>query len=453
MLPILLSGGSGTRLWPLFNQKIFYNFFGANNLMCISLDRLKRFEPILIVSNESFKSDIEEIFKRKKYKTDVIYEPESKNTAASIALACYLLSKKKKQSKKIVGVFPSDHFIGQEQKFQKYISIGIQIAQEENQLVTFGIPPQFPSSSYGYIKVAKTCKKIQKISIKKGVGFVEKPSLSKSSDFLKKGYLWNSGIFLSPLHLLIQYFEMFLPDLWEKILRLEKHSIQSVYQNLKSVSFDKGIMEQINSYFCLPCDIDWMDLGSWDRLSDWDRKFPGKLNNKAKKREKNSKNNFIFSSENKTIGLIGIKNSLIINSEKGLLITKKHKSENVKVLTAKLQKQKTEWVKKPWGAYRVVKKEDCFKYKELKIKAGHQLSYQSHKKRKEHWIVTKGQIEVVIEGKTKKLKTNDHLFIDQKTKHRLKNPTNQTAFVLEIQMGSYLEEDDIIRYKDDYGRN
>lgn len=452
MCPVILCGGSGTRLWPLMKQKPFYNFFGQNNLLSISLNRLKKFEPIFLISNKNFKTDIENTLKNKKYKTKVIYEPESKNTAASIALACCLLSKKKKKSKEIIGIFPSDHFIGQEQKFQKYLSIGIQAAQEENQLITFGIPPRSPSPSYGYIKTGGVYKQIHKISIKKGKRFLEKPNVSKSSTLLRKGYLWNSGIFISPLHLLIRYFEMFLPDLWEKILRLESHSIQSVYKHLKPVSFDKGIMEKISQYLCLPCDMDWADIGSWDHISDWSQEFPEKLNNKAKIYEKDSKNNLVFSTEDKLIGLIGIKNKLIINSERGLLISEKGKSEDVRYIRAKLEKQKIKWIKKPWGAYRTITKKDSLKFKELKIKAGHQLSYQSHKKRKEHWIVTKGSVEAIVEGQTNKLQTNDHFFVDQKIKHRLKNPTKQNALLLEIQMGNYLEEDDIIRYEDDYGR-
>lgn len=451
MIPIILCGGSGARLWPLPKKKPFYNFFGQYNLLDRCLKRLESFKPSLIVSVDDFKPDIEETLKDKKYKTKIIYEPETKNTAAPIALACHLINKRE-QDKEVVGIFPSDHFIGQELEFQKYLSLGIQMAKEEHQIVTFGIPPSAPSSSYGYIKAKETYKKITQIAVKKGTEFVEKPKISKSSSFLQEGYLWNSGIFLSPLNLLIQYFENFLPALWKEILRIESHSISPIYKNLKPISFDKGIMEKIDRYLCLPCHVDWADLGSWDRIADWDQKFPGRLNNKVKKQEKNSEGNFIFSPENKFIGLIGIKNSLIVNGEEGLLIAKKGQSENVRDINTETQKQKKEWVQKPWGAYRIITREGMFQYKEIKIKAGHQLSYQSHQKRKEHWIVTKGPAEAVIEGQTKKLQTNDHLFVDQKVKHRLKNPTNETVFILEVQIGNYLEEDDIIRYEDDYGR-
>ena len=340
MLPVLLCGGFGNRLWP--EKKIFSKFFGRqgqNSLIDISLKRLKKFEPIFIISHQNLKPDLESALKNHNIKTEIIYEPESKNTAVSIALICYLLSKKR-NSEEIIGFFPSDHFIGQELKFQKYLRTAVQITKDKgDQLLTFGIPPERPSSSYGYIKTGDAFKQIQKITIKKAIRFVEKPDLSKSSDLLKQGYLWNSGIFLSPLGLLVRYFKMFLPDLWETILRLEVDSLPSVYKNLKPLSFDTGIMEKLDSYLCLPCNMDWLDFGLWDHVSAWDQKFPRKLNNKAKKYEKNCKNNFIFSSKEKIIAVIGVKDSLIINGEKGLLIAKKTKSEELRSIASKLQNQ------------------------------------------------------------------------------------------------------------------
>ena len=456
MIPVILCGGSGTRLWPISENKPFYNFFDDHSLLEISLKRLKNFEPSLIVSVEKLKPAVEKTLRGKKYKTEIIYEPESKNTAVSIALACQLL-RQRHCEKEIVGIFPSDHFIGRELDFQRLISAGIQVVKEDRKMLTFGIPPHSPCSGYGYIKITNTYKELNKFLIKQAVGFVEKPDVSKSSSFLKEGYLWNSGIFLCPVDLLIQYFEDLLPNLWKQILRVKEDTIHSVYKNLKPVSFDKGIMEKISQYLCLPCDMEWSDLGTWDRIADWNQKFPGKLNNKAHISEKNSSGNFVFSSKDQPIGLIGLKDSLVIKGEEGLLIAKRGTGENVQYIGEKFQKQnikqKKEWVEKPWGAYRLIMEEGLFKYKELQVKPGHQLSYQSHLKRKEHWLVIAGLAEVTIEENKSQLKVNEHLFIDQGVKHRLKNPTDQMLIVLEIQIGSYLEEDDIIRYKDDYGRS
>lgn len=456
MIPIVLCGGAGARLWPVSEKKPFYNFFDDRSLLEISLERLKDFEPLLIISVEKLKPAVEEVLKGKKYKTEIIYEPESRNTAVSVALVCHLLRKRQKE-KDIVGIFPSDHFVGKELEFQKLISVGIQVAKEERKVVTFGVLPHSPCSDYGHIKVGDTYREFNGCSVKQAFGFVEKPDFSKSLSLTKEGYLWNSGIFLSPVDLLIQYFEEYLPDLWRQILCVEKDTIRSVYQNIKPVSFDKGIMEKISQYLCLPFDIEWSDLGSWDRMADLNRRSPEKLNNKAHVISKDSNGNFVLSFVGKDIGLIGVKDILVVNGKEGLLIANKGTGESVKYISEKFKqqnvKQKKKWVEKPWGAYRVIMEEGFFKYKELKVKPGHQLSYQSHRKRREHWLVISGLAEVTIEGNTSQLKANEHIFIAQGVKHRLKNPIEEELLLLEIQMGNYLEEDDIIRYADDYGRS
>ena len=482
MIPAVLCGGAGSRLWPLSEKKPFYKFFDDHSLLEISLKRLENFEPILIVSTENLKPDIEKILKEKTIKTEVIYEPKPRNTACSIALLCHLLSQRK-QDRDILGIFPSDHFIGRELDFQNLISSGVQIAKEERQIVTFGALPHFESSSdraascpgYGYIKVKNTIRELNHIPVKQACGFVEKPNFSQSLSLVKEGNLWNSGIFLCPVDVLIQYFKDHLPHLWRQILSVKKDSIHSVYEKIKPISFDKGIMEKISQYLCLPCDIGWSDLGSWDRIARWDQQFPGKLNNKAHTVSKDSHGNFVFSSTNQRIGLIDVKNTLVVYGEEGLLIANRGRGEDVKPigegfkgLTEKqnvkgkvlcpnsiVNKETStkEWVKKPWGAYRVLWTKGFFKYKELKINPGQQLSYQSHRRRSEHWLVISGLAEVILEGNKQQLKANEHLFIDQGAKHRLKNPTAKELLLLEIQVGDYLEEDDITRYADDYGRS
>ena len=443
MIPIILCGGSGARLWPLKNQKVFYKFFNNQNLLEITLDRLKKFNPPLIVSVKEHKHNLEKTLKRHK-NIKVIYEPLAKNTATSIALACFLL-KEQKRGKNIMGIFPSDHYIDKKLKFQSLLSTGIKIAKKENKIVTFGIPPNYNSASYGYIK---TNNKLKKTKALKATAFIEKPTALKATILINKGSLWNSGIFIAPVDILIHYYEKYLPNLWKEIACIKKQNKLSLYKKFKPISFDKGIMEHVKDYLCLPCDVGWMDLGSWEKLAEWNQKSSRKLNNKAKVIETNSHGNFIFSSEEKNFNLVGIKNQMVINSSEGLLITDK---KNKNSISKELHTTK-KWINKPWGAYRVLMKQKPFKYKELKVNPKSQLSYQSHKQRAEHWIVMEGSAEVVRGGKIKKLKPNQHIFIDQGVKHRLKNPTNSPLFVLEIQRGQCSEKD-ITRYKDDYGRS
>ncbi len=465
MIPVILCGGSGSRLWPLSSKKPFYKFFENQSLLEMSLKRLKCYDPFLIISVKHLKSELEKTLKEKSYKTEIIYEPEPKNTAVSVALACHLLNIRQ-QGGDIIGIFPSDHFIGKEQGFQKLVSTGVQIAKEEQKVVTFGILPDTPCSAYGYIKFKDMDRELNGISVKQAVGFAEKPNLSKSSSFIKEGYLWNSGMFLSPVNVLIQYFKNYLPDLWKQIccLKEDLDSIHSIYHSIKPVSFDKGIMENVSEYICLPCDIGWSDLGSWNRIADWEQKNPEKLSSKANVVLKDSKGNFVFSSTDKSIGLIGVKDLLVVNGEEGVLVANKGAGESVKYVKEKFSVKtfqkilaksslNKKWITKPWGAYRVIMEEDFFKYKEIKVEPGHQLSCQSHKKRSEHWIVISGLAQVTINGSQYQLKPNEHIFIEQGAKHRLKNPTETTLVLLEIQRGVYLGEDDIIRYEDEYGRD
>ena len=446
MIPIILCGGSGKRLWPLVNQKVFYKFINNQSLLDISLNRLQKFKPLFIISVEEQKTILNQALKEHK-KAHVIYEPSAKNTAVSIALACSLLKEKYKNG--IIGIFPADHYIEKESKFQNLLSQGIKTAKQENKIVTFGIPPDYHSSSYGYIK---TIKKTGQAKILQATAFIEKPKAQTAKALIKGGGLWNSGIFISPVNLLIHYFEKHLPNLWNEITRIKDKNIHSIYKKIKPVSFDTGIMENIGDYLCIPCDVGWSDLGSWEKIIEWNQKFPGKLNNPVKTFEKNSQGNFVFSTKEKNFGLIGIKNKIIIDGADGLLIADKKQKKKITAFIKEIQTtKKPEWVKKPWGAYRVLMEKGVFKYKELKLNPKSQLSYQSHKKRVEHWIILEGQAKVTIADKIKKLKPNEHVFIDQGIKHRLKNPASKPLLVLEVQMG-HCSEEDIIRYKDDYGR-
>lgn len=461
MIPIVLCGGESTRLWPI--KKLFQLRFEKQNLLQKTLKRLQTFETPLIVSTKDLKKYVEQSLESKE---KILYEPIARNTAVSIALACHSLKNKREV---LVGIFPADHFIGEESKFQKLLSLGIQTAKKENQMLTFGIKASSPCQAYGYIRIKKDA--VKNSPVKKAFGFIEKPNKFEAESLLKEGCLWNSGIVLSPLSLLIQLFEKHLPLLWESLSHTKDRF--SLYQDLKPLSFDKALMEKMDQFLCLPLDIDWLDLGSWEKIAEKNQKFSSRLHNKAFVFQKNSKGNFVFSTKEKPIGLLDIHDSVIVQSEEGLLIaSKKGIDKNIQHLYKESQKhkpnQKTNQIttlqetpqetpketptETPWGSYTVIKKTGFFKYKELKIKPGHKLSLQSHQKRKEHWLVIRGQAEASIKGVKKTLHCNEHLFIDQGVKHCLKNPTDQMLIVLEIQIGSYLEEDDIIRHEDDYGR-
>ena len=451
MIPILLCGGSGLRLWPASN-KLFHNFY-EKSLFEMTLKRLKRYQPFVIVSRENLKPYIKEALERQNCKADLIFEPESKNTAPATALACHFLRQRRTRNDDIVGIFPSDHIIENESVFHDILTVGAETAMSKREIVTLGIKPSRSDTGYGWIKTDGALGKTRKFPINRAVGFVEKPDPLKAEQFLREGYLCNSGIFLCRMDVLTGCFENCMPDLWKKITQSGER-LSVLYRELKPVSFDKGIMEKTPRRLCLVCpDMGWMDQGSWDHIAEQERKFPGSLKNRAYVVSENCEGNFVFSSRAQTIGLIGIKDHLIINGEKGLLVMKKGLSEKVKETAEQVQTvclpENSRMEERPWGCWRVIEEGAGFKCKILQVKPGGRLSCQSHQKRMEHWIVISGTARVTLEKKEMRLRAGEHILIPKGQKHRLANFEKSRLTVLEIQMGDYLGEDDIIRHRDD----
>lgn len=461
MIPVILAGGSGRRLWPISNnihRKPFYKFF-RQSFLEMSLNRLSDFPSPLIVASESMKLQVEELACKTAMKT--VYEPESKNTAPAIALVCHLL-KKQKREKEVAGFFPVDHYFHPREKFHKLISFGEHLALSEKRIVTLGLPPKKPLPGYGYIRVKKLHVKKEDISIYKSDSFLEKPDTKKAQMLIKKGScFWNSGIFISPVDLLIDYFKEYLPKLW-KIMEKIPEDLQGIshyYKNVEPTSFDKGIMENINEYLALSADLEWRDLGSWDDIADLYEEKDMKLGIKTSIISEDSHGNFVFSQKSEPIGLIGVNNSLIVNGLAGLLIAKRGTAQNIKGIVDSFKKKgnecpenKTPFVLKPWGQYEVLYSSLHFKVKLLYVNPNERLSYQSHKKRREHWIIVSGTGEMTLSEKVQKIKVEDYIVISQGQKHRLKNTGEKPLIVLEIQFGVSCEEKDIIRHEDDYNR-
>ena len=460
MIPVILAGGQGLRLWPLSNDtqtKPFYRFF-QKSFLEMSMERLSHFPSPLIVASESMKTQTEQIAKKVSAKT--LYEPEAKNTAPAIALACLFL-KNQKQGQEVVGIFPVDHYFHPIEKFHKLISLGEQLVSSENKIITLGLLPNKPLPGYGYIKTKKLKRQENDICIWQSDSFVEKPDTHKAQELIKdKHYLWNSGIFISSVDTLIEHFKEHLPKLWSIIESIPNNmeNIHHFYKDIEAISFDKGIMENISEYIVLSSDLQWKDLGSWDDIADLHEEKNIKLSANPSVASKDSHGNFIFSQEKKPVGLIGLKDSLVVNAEQGLLIAKRGKAQEIKELIGSLKRLETgaehenSIVLKPWGRYKTLYFSLPFKVKLLYIKPGERLSYQSHKNRREHWIVISGSGELTLNGKIKNLKTDDHILIPQGQKHRLKNIGAKELIVLETQLGTLCVEEDIIRYEDDYNR-
>ncbi|MBX7230535.1 MAG: mannose-1-phosphate guanylyltransferase/mannose-6-phosphate isomerase [Bdellovibrionales bacterium] len=343
MTPIILSGGSGTRLWPISrsdNPKQFCKFF-ERSLFVETLLRFKNYStPIVVTSKNLFVPTLSESKEYNIPKENLIFEPQARNTAAAIALICHLLILQKKQDC-VVGVFPADHFITDLQTFHEAINLGIEQAKKD-EVVTFGIKPDFPSTGYGYIQIApENLRPENKPYLTAALAFHEKPQLQLAEKFLSSGnYFWNSGMFLFKVSVMANHFKRLMPELWQNISSLDQNlnGLDQCYSHIKPESFDVGIVEKLKSLYCIPVSMGWSDLGTWDEMDRF--KIKNNPSDGSKKDlifNQEAKNNFVFSTEKKVYGFIGVENLIVVNTPDALLICKKGDSQKVKEIVEQMK--------------------------------------------------------------------------------------------------------------------
>lgn len=464
MIPVIISGGSGTRLWPVSREnypKQFCEFYDVSFLEN-SIKRLKPFGEPYALTVSSMETLTNRTFKKCDVSVDnAIYEPMGKNTAPAIAFLCHVLNQKGKASE-VVGIFPSDHLVLNEAEFQKAVNLGKTCA-EKGQVATLGILPKYAATGYGYIKTQdETLEKNENLQAHKVEGFREKPSHEKAQEYLNSGqYYWNAGMFIFKVSTMIEHFKVHLPDMWQRIstIKDDLSNAKHVYANLESISIDYGIMEKISDQVCIPCDIGWSDVGSWDEISRLADEMPSlRRDINAKVVTEQAQSNYVFSIRNKVVALLGVENLLVVDTPDALLISKKGKSQDVKKLVEKIKSegltQATNHLfeKRPWGGFEVLKEDKNFKSKSISVDPGARLSYQSHEKRSENWVIVEGEAEVTLNDEKHILKAGQSIFIPMGAKHRIMNPGKTLMRFIEVQTGTYFGEDDIVRYEDDYGR-
>ncbi len=465
MIPVVLSGGSGTRLWPVSRAsypKQFCEFYDQSFLVNTH-QRLRSFGAPWILTVESMRGlTLKLAHDLGIPKNQILFEPFAKNTGPAMALLCHHFSQLGFEDE-IVGVFPSDHIITDPSAFEAAILVAEKAARRGS-IVTLGIQPRFAATGYGYIEIGAKLSSSEPLSvpIHTVLGFREKPDQAKADEYLQsKQFLWNAGLFVFRVRDLIAAFATHLPEVWNRIHRIDSQFANAKYEyaNCPSVSIDYGIMEKLENQICIPCDMGWSDVGSWDELSRLSEENTG-LTKQSHTQVfvQDSESNFVFSIRNKVVGLIGVRDLLVVDSPDALLVCKKGDSQRVKELVEQVKAaglpEATEhpFETRPWGGFEVLADHKEFKAKRIQVDAGQQLSYQSHKQRSEHWVVVSGKGELNINDVKRTLGVGESVDIPVGAKHRIRNPGPEPLIFVEVQLGTYFGEDDILRFEDDYSR-
>jgi len=466
IIPVILSGGSGTRLWPLsrkLHPKQFIELMGKTTLFQEAILRLpESIENPLIICNEEHRFlAAEQLRKINKEPKNIILEPVGRNTAPAIALAA--LKSIKESEDAILLVLSADHLIQDMDKFHQAIALATKQA-EQNKLVTFGIAPNKIETGYGYIK-ANISKNKNYYDIDE---FVEKPDYKTAKKYVDSGgYFWNSGMFMFKASVYLSELEKYEPEILsacQKSCQTEFYDLDFIRLNeqefLKcpSQSIDYAVMEKTKNASMVILDANWNDVGSWTAL--WDSQVKDNNDNLVVGDVILDKvsDTYVHSTSNRLVSVIGLSNLIVVDTQDAVLVTNKEHAQDVKNIVEKIKKSgrlesdQHRKIFRPWGYYDSIDRGEGFQVKRILVNPGQKLSLQKHNHRSEHWVVVKGKAQVTCGEKTFQLIENQSTYISLGKVHRLENIEDTPLEIIEIQTGSYLGEDDIIRIDDDYER-
>lgn len=465
----IMAGGEGMRLWPLSRSsfpKQLHHLLGDSSLLQQSISRvLKISDPknIMIGTRDDLYFSIQSQWKKMNLKCNpwLLLEPMSRNTAPAIALACHA-ARERFGEDVIIVTLASDHAIKDEKRFHQLLKTGIKIAEQGN-IVTFGIVPTYPETGYGYINQGKEIE----TDVFQVAEFKEKPSIDIAKKYLKtKKYLWNSGMFVFDTKVMAENMEKFSPDVWKvsrKVWDSRKQGKDKIdfekklFETFPSISIDYAVMEKAPKRAVIKADFKWCDVGCWHMLHQISKKDNDGNVLSGDISIVDTHNSFI-KSEKRFVAAVGINNLVVIDTPDALLISDKDRSQDVKTIVNRLNEKKSSLTKfhttvyRPWGKYTVLEEGPFYKIKRVVVNPKQQLSLQKHLKRSEHWVVVSGSARIICGDNSILLKANESVFIAKGRKHRITNPYPKPVTIIEVQTGGYLEEDDIIRFEDNYDR-
>ncbi len=465
--PIILCGGSGTRLWPLSRQaypKQFIKLHGNSTMLQDSIARqagLNASDPIFVCNEEHRFLTAEQIRSNGFNHAGIILEPEARNTAPAIALAA--LHSVAEGDDPILLVLPADHII---KDVEAYCSAMQRAAKQARKggLLTFGIVPLRPETGYGYIKMGHQA---DDEGIYHVETFVEKPDISVAETYLKGGgYLWNSGIFMFRAGRYLEELEKFRPDIFKactKAVAGAKSDLDFIrvdpkaFSNCPADSIDYAIMEKTDCAMVVKMEASWSDVGSWQALWDINEKDQNGNSIKGDVVVHSTRNSLIMA-ENRLVAIQGVDNAVVVETGDAVLVTSMNQAQEIKHLVGMLEsmnRPETKYhreVYRPWGKYDCVDSGNRFQVKRITVKPGAKLSVQMHHHRAEHWVVVSGSARVHVGDKSILLTENQSTYIPLGVTHSLENPGKIPLNIIEVQTGAYLGEDDIVRFDDRYGR-
>lgn len=480
IIPVILSGGAGTRLWPVSREaypKPFLKMSDGHSLLLKTYQRasdvIKKYtdNSILTVTNRDyFFMSKDEIQKVSGIEGCFLLEPEGRNTAPAIGLASFQIAEKY-GADAIILVLSADHLIQDQEKFEQAVDDAIELAKN-NYLAVFGIKPTSPETGFGYIEAGENIEGLS--NSKKVIRFVEKPNKEKAEEYLQtQRYLWNSGMFCFKAQTFLNELKKCNIDVYSSVeecwnfidgnCKKFKNSDfieipNELFKKVPDISIDYAVMELSNKVAVVPAEFDWSDIGSWAAVGELVPSDEKGNKKDCKESVFVESTNIYARSDDRLIATVGVDNLIIVDTPDAVLVANREKVQDVKQVVAQLKQlgnqayKLHQTVHRPWGTYTILGEGANFKIKRIEVKPGATLSLQMHHHRSEHWIVVRGMAKVVNGENEFFIRANESTYINAGCKHRLENPGLVDLVMIEVQSGEYLGEDDIVRYQDVYGR-